>query len=203
MKIENDIVYEFASSCHCDHNSLENKRKSFCNFGLKCRNNIKNDIHSEINKESILDFEFKDDCACDELAFPILKNLLNDIDYKNFTNEALTEELKQVFKTDFVKMNSYSNNEEKNLLQHSVAIFAIKNIIKNHKLKIPLDHEIDLFKLIVDKLKANDEYFFKNEKINYALTYIFYFYRKYFFSKLEMICPMNVNLLSPRRRSVI
>jgi hypothetical protein len=63
-----------------------------------------------------------------------------------------------------------------------------------------MQEEIELFDLIVKKLETKDKYFFNTEKINMPLTYIFHFYRKYFFSQVEMITCQSINLLSNQRR---
>jgi len=123
-----------------------------------------------------------------------------EINSKEIIYNDLVLKLEKELRIYLSKYFETENAELESLIEYEVTKFSIHNLIYNGMLRYTLNDEINLMKKLIDKLIQKDYYFFNYEKINFALTYIFHFYKKYLFSKIENYEGFEFILLSFQTR---
>jgi len=167
LKDKGTIICFFCSILHGDTANIEGIKED--NLDCKCEDRT----HCSFNARDLL-YLFN---QCFELN-------KKEVNYKDLIFD-LENDLK-IYLRKYYEIEK--NFDLDNLVEYEVAKFSSYNLIFNNGLlNASLNDEFKLMEKFIQKLETNDYYFYNYEKINMALTYIFHFYRNYFFLDLECV----------------
>ena len=122
------------------------------------------------------------------------ENIIN----KYFIYNDLTQKFKNYFINYFY--NYLIDVKYQITFDYQLMIFSIHNILYNDKLQFTFEEKNKLFNKVLEKLNKDDQILFNTDKLNLPFTYIFYFYRKYYFSQKQMLMAKNINLIGHEKR---
>jgi len=190
----------------CLFYKVNDGKKTICGFCYE--NHLESEEKKKSIQESEINYKF---CNCDHQSHDKF-SCLNFMDlfhwyYKNNNKkfkigyQFLITDLKQKLQI-FLKEKYDPFIPE--YFEYEMIKFSIDLLIYNTNLEYTYQDEADVLLQLINKLEIKDNYFFNNgDKINIALTYIFHFYRRHLFSKMKIITPQDIDLLTFEQRKLI